>query len=209
MRAKTLEKILETLAKKYKVSPRRQDPFKVLITTIISHRTKDEITFKVAERLFQRASTPQEMLKLTEEEISRLIYPAGFYREKAKRIKRVCEILVEKFGGKVPRDEKLLLSLPGVGIKTVDVVLALGFGVPRVAVDTHCFVIAKRWGLASEKASVSEVRERLNSLVPEKLRLLANLLLVEFGKDICKTRKPECWRCWIKDYCPYYRSKKR
>jgi endonuclease-3 len=143
-------------------------------------------------------------LKLSEKQIEKLIYPAGFYRQKAKRIKKICKILIERYKGKVPDSREELLKLPGVGLKTSDVVLSYGYGKPVIAVDTHVFHVARRLGLTKSN-NIEKIREDLHKQIPEKYRLILNLLFVEFGKDICRTIKPKCEVCPIKKFCEYAR----
>ena len=200
------EKVIKKLRKIYKIKIWKDNPFKVLIACILSQRTKDEITRKATQKLFSKASTPEKILKLKEKEIEELIYPVGFYREKAKRIKKICKILLKQYKGKVPSQREELLKLPGVGSKTADVVLAYGFGKPVVAVDTHVFHIARRLGLSKGKTP-EEVRNDLNRIVPKKLKRLVNLLFVEFGKEICRTNKPKCEICPVKQFCEYFKQK--
>ena len=201
------EKVIKKLGKIYKIKIWKANPFKVLIACILSQRTKDEITRKATQKLFSKASTPEKILKLKEKEIEELIYPVGFYREKAKRIKKICKILLKQYKGKVPSQREELLKLPGVGSKTADVVLAYGFGKPVVAVDTHVFHIARRLGLSKGKTP-EEVRNDLNRIVPKKFKRLVNLLFVEFGKEICRTNKPKCEICPVKQFCEYFKQKR-
>jgi len=203
---KLIKEILNKLIKIYKIKIWKEDPFKVLIVCVLSQRTKDEVTRKAAQKLFAQVSSPQQILKLDEKEVERLIYPVGFYREKAKRIKKICEILLKEYEGKVPDRREELLKLPGVGSKTADVVLAYGFGKPVVAVDTHVFHIARRLGLSKGKTP-EEVRNDLNRIVPKKFRRLVNLLFVEFGKKVCRTNNPKCKICPIKQFCKYFKQR--
>jgi len=199
-----VERIISILNKKYKIKPWRDDPFKVLISCIISQRTKDEVTRKASSRLLKVANNPKKILKLSEKQIEELIYPAGFYRQKAKRIKKICKILIEKYKGKVPDSREELLKLPGVGLKTADVVLSYGYGKPVIAVDTHVFHVARRLGLTKSN-NLEKIREDLHRQIPEKYRLILNLLFVEFGKEICRTIKPKCEVCPIKKFCEHAR----
>jgi len=201
-----IEKIIRILNRKYKIRPRREDPFKLLIACILSQRTRDETTEKAAKRLFKIARRPEDFLRLSVKRIEKLIYPVGFYRQKARRIKELCKILLKRYEGKVPRKREDLLSLPGVGFKTADVVLSYGYGEPVIAIDTHVAVISRRLGLAKSE-DPEKIREELHKLVPIKLRKVVNWLFVEFGKDVCKTAKPMCGSCPIKMYCKYYREK--
>ncbi|MFH7882530.1 MAG: endonuclease III, partial [Candidatus Aenigmatarchaeota archaeon] len=193
--------IIKILQKKYKIKIWREKPFKILIATILSQRTKDEITRGATKKLFKLADTPEKILKLNEKEIEKLIKPVGFYRQKAKRIKKVAEIILKKHNGKVPDSRDELLKLPGVGFKTADVVLCYGFKKDVVPVDTHVAIIARRLKLTNSK-DPEKIREELHEKIPRKYRRIFNLLMVEFGKDICKTAKPRCETCHIKNFCP-------
>ncbi len=197
-----VEEIIKRLRKRYKgrFFMEVKDPFYVLISTLLSHRTKDELTIKVAKRFFEKIKKPEDVLKLSVEEISRLIYPVGFYRQKAKKIKKICKILVENFGGKVPSEREELLKLPGVGPKTADCVLCYAFGKDVIPVDVHVKVIAKRLGLTKSN-DIEEIRRDLHAVIPKKYRKIVNELFVQFGKDICRTKKPRCEICPIRELC--------
>jgi len=200
---KKVELILKVLDR-YFPKRKRNSAFKVLISCIISQRTREENTKKACERLFKLVNTPEDVLKLSLKELENLLRPAGFYRQKAKRIKDVCRILVEKYNGEVPKTRDELMKLPGVGFKTSAVVLAYGFGIPIIAVDTHVNRISKRLGLVSEKANVEEVRETLQSLFPKEKWFLINLAMVNFGREVCKPIKPNCSKCELKAICEFY-----
>lgn len=180
--------------------------FKILVATILSQRTRNENTDKASSALFSRADTPKKILKLTDRELERLIRPSGTYRQKAKRIKAVCEILLKKYGGEVPKTREELLELPGVGFKTADVVLMYGHGIPSIAVDTHANRIPKRIGLVDKKADVEKVKEILESLVPRKDWYIVNMGLVQFGREICQPIRPKCEICPMSSYCDYYKN---
>ena len=180
--------------------------FKILVATILSQRTRGENSDKASSALFSRADTPKKILKLTDRELERLIRPSGPYRQKAKRIKAVCEILLKKYGGKVPKTREELLELPGVGFKTADVVLMYGHGIPSIAVDTHANRIPKRIGLVDKKADVEKVKEVLESLVPRKDWYIVNMGLVQFGREICQPIRPKCEICPMSSYCDYYKN---
>ncbi len=178
-----------------------QTPFHLLIATLISLRTKDETTGPASQRLFARAETPDAMLALPEEEIAKLIYPAGFYRNKAKTIRAVCRELVERFGGQVPDDLDTLLSLPGVGRKTANLVVGEGFGKPAICVDTHVHRISNRWDyLRTETPEETEMQ--LRAKLPQEYWKLFNSHLVALGQTICKPISPLCSRCPVADLCP-------
>ncbi|MGC8812382.1 MAG: endonuclease III domain-containing protein [Candidatus Aenigmatarchaeota archaeon] len=198
---KNVEKIVETLNEKYKIKPWKEKPFKLLIGTILSQRTRDEKTSQAWKKLFSKADTPEKILKLSEKEIQSLIKDVGFYRQKAKRIKKICRIILEKYKGRIPPSREELMKLPGVGPKTADVVLSYSFGKPVIAVDTHVAAISKRLGWTKSNKP-EKIREDLHKVVPKKYRLLINSLFVEFGKDICRA-KPKCYACPVKKFCKF------
>ncbi len=189
------------------IGKRDKDPFKVLISTIISLRTKDEITEKASERLFSLADNPYDMLKIPEEEIQNAIYPAGFYKNKATTIKEICITLVEKYGGKVPDNLEELLSLKGVGRKTANLVLSEGFGKPAICVDTHVHRISNRLGIVKSKTP-EETEKQLSEKIPVEHWNRINENLVAFGQAICKPISPLCSKCPVSDLCPKIGVKK-
>ena len=175
-------------------------PFKVLVATLISLRTKDEVTGPASLRLFDRAPTPEALAALAEEEIARLIYPAGFYRNKAKTIRAVCAKLLAEFEGKVPDDVETLLTLPGVGRKTANLVVAAGFGKPAICVDVHVHRITNRWGYLRTK-NPEETEFALREKLPAEHWAPFNSHLVAFGQTICKPVSPYCSKCPVAGYC--------
>ncbi len=177
------------------------DPFKILVATVLSLRTKDEVTAKAAERLFQVADTPEKLLKLEEDEIASLIYPVGFYRRKAKNLKEIAKILIEKYGGRVPDDLEELLKLPGVGRKTANLVITLGYGKPGICVDTHVHRIMNRLGYVKTKTP-EETEFALREKLPKEFWIEINDLLVSLGQHICHPTSPKCSQCPIEPYCP-------
>ena len=178
-----------------------RDPFKVLIATILSARTKDEVTIKASRKLFSAADNPQDMLKLGEEKISELIYPVGFYRNKAKNIVQICKELVEKYNGKVPDTMEELLKLKGVGRKTANLVLILGYDKMGICVDTHVHRITNRWSYVKTRTP-EETEMELRKKLPKKHWKEINELLVSFGQHICKPVKPQCNTCPVQKLCP-------
>ena len=183
------------------IAERLRDPFRILIATMISLRTKDEVTAEAAQRLLDRADTPHRMLSLGEEEIATLIYPAGFYRTKAKHIRECSRILVERHGGAVPDKRDALLELPGVGVKTANLTLNLGFGIPAICVDTHVHRISNRLGWVST-SSPEKTEKMLEVALPRRFWIEINRLLVSFGKEVCVPISPFCSTCPMKDSCP-------
>jgi len=184
-----------------RVARRERDPFHVLVSCLLSLRTQDKTTYKASRDLLQRAGTPTEMLALTEDEIRTIIYPVGFYRRKAFVVRRVSQELLDRFRGGVPQNLEDLLSLTGVGRKTANLVLTLGYGLPGICVDTHVHRIMNRWGYVSTKnpdATEMLLRRRL----PAQYWLEINELLVKFGQTICKPLSPWCSRCPLLSDCP-------
>jgi endonuclease-3 len=200
---RTIVKIVRILNKRYRVKVRKEKPFHVLIHGILSARTKDEVTFNAQRKLLKRANTPEKILKLSVKEIESLIYPVGFYRVKARRIKEACEYLIKNLKGKLPSKREELIKIPGVGGKIADLILLFSFSRKVIPVDIHVEIISKRLGVADKKDSPEKVREKLHKIVPENLRPIVNQLFVEFGKDICQTRLPLCYKCPIVKFCPY------
>lgn len=203
MNKRTMNIIIRKLNKVYDISwkDNRGDPFEVLIGTILSQRTKDEVTWPTNEELFKKIKSPDDFLEYSEEEIADMIYPVGFYNQKAKYIKELSKILVENYDGIVPGDREELMKLPGVGVKTADCTLCYAFNKPVVCVDIHVEVVSKRLGIADWKEKPGEVREKLHGLVPEENRGIINALFVEHGKKVCTTRKAYCDGCPIEEYC--------
>ena len=182
------------------LAEKKSDPFKILISTILSSRTKDEVTAAATERLFALASTPEKMLKLSEETIVRAIYPVGFYRRKSRHVREVCRVLIEQFQSKVPDSIEDLLSLKGVGRKTANLVLALAHQKAGLCVDTHVHRISNRLGYVATK-SPKETEFALRKKLPRRYWIIFNTLLVAHGQNICRPISPLCSRCPIYDYC--------
>lgn len=199
-------KILKREYKKFRtpyvteVASDKKDPFKVLISCIISLRTKDATTREASDRLFARAQTPEEVLRLSGAEIERLIYPAGFYRTKAGTIKGLSKELVERFSSKVPDNIDGLLELKGVGRKTANLVVTMGYAKPGICVDTHVHRITNRWGYVRTK-SPDQTELALRKKLPERFWIVINDLLVAYGQNVCKPASPFCSRCAISKYC--------
>ena len=183
-----------------RIARRSRSPFKVLVSTVISARTKDEVTTDAARRLFAKASTPAALSGLSERAIAGLIYPAGFYRTKAKAIRALSAMIVREFGGRVPDTMEGLLSLPGVGRKTANLVLTLGFGVPAICVDTHVHRVVNRIGIIRTRRPV-ETEACLRAALPKRHWLEINDLLVMFGKTVCAPLSPRCSTCPVRSSC--------
>lgn len=182
------------------ISRTRRDPFEILISTILSLRTKDDVTRAASHRLFQVARTPREILELPEEEIARLIFPVGFYKTKARRLKEVSADILERFGGAVPDNLDELLKLPGVGRKTANLVITLGYGKQGICVDTHVHRVSNRLGYVSTKTP-EQTEMELRKKLPPEYWIEYNDLLVAWGQNICKPISPFCSRCAIRSYC--------
>lgn len=176
------------------------DPFQVLVSTILSARTKDEVTAAATERLFSLASTPAEMMKLSEEEIARAIFPVGFYRTKAKALLEVSRELVERFSSRVPDTIEELLTLRGVGRKTANLVVTLAFKKDGICVDTHVHRISNRLGYIKTRTP-AESEQALRKKLPRKYWIIYNTLLVAHGQNICRPVSPLCSRCPVRPYC--------
>jgi endonuclease-3 len=178
-----------------------KDPFLVLISTVMSHRTRDDVTYPAARKLFVSFSTPEEMAKADVSEIEALIKDVGFYRVKARRIKEISRILLEQYDGRVPDNMEALLELPGVGRKTANCVLADAFLKDALAVDTHVHRISNRLGLIETKVP-EETETELKKIFPQRYWRHINLLLVKLGQNICRPISPRCKICALNDICP-------
>jgi endonuclease III len=184
-----------------KISQKEQsDPYLVLIGTLLSLRTKDEITEKAMQKLTKRAKTPQELLKIPEEELQMLIYPVGFYRTKSRTLRDVSRIIIDKYGSQVPGSIDELLTIKGVGRKTANLVITEGFGKPGICVDTHVHRISNRLGIVSTK-NPHETEASLRKVLPRQYWIIYNTLLVTFGKRVCKPISPLCSTCELSRIC--------
>jgi endonuclease-3 len=180
----------------------REDPFQVLIGTLLSARTQDATTAAASERLFGVARTPKAMAALTVKRIERLIYPVSFYRHKARHVKATCRILVDQFNGRVPPTMDELLTLPGVGRKTANLVLILAFkSVRNICVDTHVHRISNRLGWV-KTASPDETEQALYESTAPRWWPIINLYLVTWGQNVCRPVYPRCGDCVIRRWCP-------
>ena len=184
-----------TVAEKY-----NQSPWAVLVSTIISLRTKDEVTIVTSERLLKKADTPEKLRVMKETDIEKLIYPAGFYRNKAASLKKIAVILMEQYGGKVPSSMEELLALPGVGRKTANLTLTEAFDLEGLCVDIHVHRISNRCGWLNSK-NPDETEMILREILPKKYWKRLNYLLVLYGQRICRPVSPFCSLCVIKKHC--------
>jgi endonuclease-3 len=183
------------------IANRGATPFEVLVSTLLSLRTKDEVTGAAAARLFDVARTPQAMVALTDQQIERLIYPVGFYPTKAKRLLAISRILLDRYDGKVPDTLEELTALPGVGRKTANLVLVEGFKIPAICVDTHVHRISNRIGYVRTK-NPDQTEMALRKKLPKRHWVRYNELLVAFGQVLCRPISPFCSRCPVGDMCP-------
>jgi endonuclease-3 len=195
---------LTTLASRYEidrfVSNNGPDPFRILIGCVISLRTKDEVTYPATERLFGKAATPAAMARLTEAAIARAIYPAGFYRTKARQIRAIANILRDHHASRVPDTIDELLTLPGVGRKTANLTVTLGYGKPGICVDTHVHRIANRLGWVVTKTP-DETESALRRSLPKRWWIPINETLVRHGQQVCKPISPICSVCPVETRC--------
>jgi|SRR5579884_486671 len=182
------------------IAQETQDPFQVLISCVLSLRTRDETTEAASARLFKLAKTPDRMLRLSTDRIEAAIYPVSFYRNKAKQILAISQILLEKFDGRVPDTIEELLTLPGVGRKTANLVVTVAYGKPGICVDTHVHRISNRIGYIKTK-SPEESERALRKKLPKEHWIIYNDLLVPFGQFVCKPISPFCSRCKLTPYC--------
>jgi endonuclease-3 len=207
MKTETLLNILKILEKTEMKAPivtlikeRTNDPYRILISTILSLRTKDNVTSIASKKLFQKAHTSFQMLKLNKKEIENLIFPVGFYHRKAENILEISKTLVENYNAKVPSSIDELLKFKGVGRKTANLVVTLGFGKPGICVDTHVHRISNRFGYVKTKTP-DKTEMVLRKKLPQEWWIRYNDLLVAFGQTICKPISPLCSKCPIAQYC--------
>jgi endonuclease-3 len=178
-----------------------KSPFRLLVACVISLRTKDEVTAESSRRLFAIADNPTALAGLETATIAEAIYPAGFYNTKAEQLRTIGRILRDRYDNEVPGSEEALLELPGVGRKTANLVLGLGFGIPAICVDTHVHRISNRLGMVST-TKPEETERSLQSVLPKNLWIPINDLLVTFGQNRCHPTSPRCTGCPLEDLCP-------
>jgi endonuclease-3 len=184
-----------TVAERYSHSP-----WAVLVSTILSLRTKDDVTLEASKRLLAKAPGPAELAALSEGQVAKLAYPAGFYRTKAASLKKIANIVLEQYNGEVPADMDALLALPGVGRKTANLVLIEAFDLPGICVDIHVHRISNRCGWLVSKTP-DETEMILREILPKKYWKGLNALLVLYGQNLCRPVSPYCSRCVIKPHC--------
>ena len=215
MNDKDIDKIMKELLKVTKTMPMpvvteiklttNKDAYKILISTMLSLRTKDAATRDASMRLFEKAGNPKEMLKLTEDEIAKLIYPVGFYRVKAKNILEVSKIIIEDYNGKVPDEIDELLKLKGVGRKVANLVVTEAFDKDGICVDTHVHRISNRFGYVETKKP-EQTEFALRKKLPKKYWRVYNDTLVIYGQNLCKPISPNCDKCSVSKYCDYFKN---
>ena len=185
-----------------RIKEEHADPFAILVGTVLSLRTRDSVTEKAFYQLWPIASTPHSLLSLSHSQLEAAIRPVGFYRTKARSLKAMAKILLERHGGEVPRDLQSLLDLPGVGRKTANLVVTEAFGRPGICVDTHVHRIVNWWGFVQTR-SPDETEQILRQTLPKKWWLPINGLLVSFGQSVCRPVGPKCGECPVYKMCPY------
>ncbi|HEY7532549.1 MAG TPA: endonuclease III [Nitrospiraceae bacterium] len=178
----------------------QHDPFRILISCLLSLRTKDKTTSEASARLFALADRPDSLVTLPRRRIERAIYPVGFYRTKAKSIHLICRRLLDVYGGKVPDSIDELLTLPGVGRKTANLVVTVGYGKPGICVDIHVHRISNRWGYVKTKTP-EETEVALRQKLPDRYWITFNDLLVPYGQNLCQPVSPFCSGCKLTKYC--------
>lgn len=203
----TILPILECEIRSYQVpvvdliAAQTKDPFKVLVATILSARTKDEVTAAASRRLFARACNVGALAQLTVNDLEQILFPVGFFRNKAQFLSKLPSVLIEQFGGVVPCDIESLLKLPGVGRKTANLVVAVAFNEPAICVDTHVHRIMNIWGYV-QTVTPLQTEMVLRQILPEHYWTRINSILVAFGQGTCRSQRPHCDRCVIADFCP-------
>ncbi|MDZ7641877.1 MAG: endonuclease III [Desulfurivibrio sp.] len=178
-----------------------RDPYRILLATILSSRTRDETTATAAARLFAQAPDLRALARLSPEQLAALIHPVGFYRTKARHLARLPAVLEQLFGGVIPDRVEELIKLPGVGRKTANLVVALAFQQPAICVDTHVHRLMNLWGYVATK-DPEATEKALRAKLPRHYWLTLNSTLVAFGQEICRPRQPRCSRCPVADLCP-------
>lgn len=203
-----IDRVIEILLKRFPDAQAELDhktPFELLVATILSAQCTDIRVNKITEELFKNYNRPEDFLNLSQEELGKMIYSCGFYRNKSKSILGTSRILMEEYEGRVPETIDELMKLPGVGRKTANVVASNAFGVPAIAVDTHVFRVSNRIGLANSK-NVLDTEKDLMENIPKEMWTKAHHLLIFQGRRICKSRTPLCDECPLTEYCLYYNN---
>jgi endonuclease-3 len=201
-RSKQINSILKATYPEVKTQLHYRNPFELLVATILSAQCTDNQVNAVTTLLFQKLASPAEFAAASLDEIEAIIRPTGYFRNKAKNIKKCSRMLVEKFNGKIPGRMDEMVTLPGVGRKTANVVLGAAFGIPGIVVDTHVGRISKRLGL-TENSDPVKIEFDLMKLIPQSDWSDFSLRLIFFGRETCKSRRPLCPECPLRDLCPY------
>ncbi len=210
---KEISSVLKMLKKKTRnfenpivteIGDKTESPFHVLISCMLSLRTRDQTTGKISAKLFEKANNAEEILKLGKE-LEQIIRPVNYYKTKARRIKEVCKILIEKYNGKVPGTLEELLKLPGVGRKTANIVIVYGFKKRGVPVDIHVHRISNRLGWVQTKLP-DKTEFELRKIVPKRHWMVLNDIFVMYGQNVCKPIKPKCSTCPVTRHCKYYKA---
>lgn len=203
--------IVKTLKKMYpdaKCSLNFSTPFQMLFSVVLSAQCTDERVNKTTPNIFKKFSTPQDFVNMDINLLEQLIHPCGFYKTKAKNLKKTAEILVEKYNGIVPNNMKDLMSLPGVGRKSANVIMLEAFNSPQgIAVDTHCKRISNRLGL-STKSEPEKIEQDLLKIIPKEYYKDVNHIFIWHGRNTCTSQNPKCDKCKLQQYCKYYKNKK-
>jgi endonuclease-3 len=205
---KDIVNAVKILAKKYNAIDKttlnrmrtKPDPYKILISCLLSLRAKDETTEKISEELYKIVETPQKMLEIPTEQLEKIIFSTGHYRKKAQTLKHVSKELIEKFSGDVPKTREELMSIKGIGPKTANIVLAFAFNQPVIPVDTHVHRIPNRIGWIQTKTP-EQTEQELMKILPKEYWADFNAVFVQFGRDICQPVSPWCSKCPIQSYC--------
>lgn len=204
--------IIEALKKMYpdaKCSLDFSTPFQMLVSVVLSAQCTDERVNKTTPSIFSKYSTPQDFADMDIELLEELIHPCGFYKTKAKNLKRTAQILVEKYDGIVPNNMEDLMSLPGVGRKSANVIMLEAFDLPQgIAVDTHCKRIANRLGFSSQ-SDPAKIEQDLLKVIPKEYYKDVNHIFIWHGRNVCTSQKPKCDSCKLQQYCKFYKSNKQ
>ncbi len=213
MKVEELKEVIKILREEYPklnapieklIAQKKGDPFRALVCTLLSTRTKDETTAEVCQRLFERIKSWEDLLAIDLKELEQLLYPVGFYKNKAVYLKELARQIKEEFCGEVPPNLEGLLRLKGVGRKVANIVLVEAFGKPAIGVDTHVHRICNRWKLVSTKTP-EETERVLREVLPQDYWMDFNKLLVAFGQTICRPQKPRCSVCPIRNLCDFFK----
>ncbi len=206
---KNISKVMDLLAEHFDYKERttlnrmrkNPDPFKVLIACLLSLRTQDKNTEKASSALFAVADTPEKIMALSQKKLEKLIFSSGHYRKKARTLKHVSKVILERHNGKVPDIKEELLAIKGIGPKTANIVLAFAYGKEALPIDTHCHRIPNRLGWVKTKTP-EQTEKQLEKILPKKYWPEFNALFVLFGQTICRPISPKCSQCPVRKYCP-------